>query len=217
MTRTTRASILLAAFVMLSGVLPAAAQERRPLPIAVLEVRGVASSLPADDVTMTDLGLSGELPSRLFGGVAGLHFFPVRRPGLALGVGGEGLLARAAGDIVDAAGAPTNRRVVRDLQGLAGIVSLNFGHETGWSHVSGGLGRLKFTNTTAPGMVGPTIESPYAWTLNAGAGARWFLSRHAAFGFDIRFYFTRAAAQTPASAGRGAARLLLLSAGVTIK
>ena len=208
-----------AALVVLASAVPARAQERGPIPVAVFEIRGVTGGLPADPATREDLGLS-ELPRRAFGGVAGLQFFPVRRLGFAVGVGGEGLWARTGADIVDTAGALTGDRVVRHLQGLAGIVSLNFGHDGGWSHISGGLGPLTFRDSLSPRPEpSPTqnVLSPYAWTLNAGGGARWFLSRHAGVGFDIRVYFTRAAAETPESAGRQAQRLVLMSMGVTIK
>jgi hypothetical protein len=165
--------------------------------------------------------LIGGLPDRVFGGAAGLHVFPVRRVGFAVGLGAEGLLLRTGADVVDETGALTGERVTRQLTGLAGIVSLNFGHEDGWSHVSGGLGPLKFTNTMTPPPVlpvpQPEAEAPYLLTLNAGAGARWFLSRHFAVGFDIRFYFTRASEGAPGVAGREAARLTMLSVGVTIK
>ena len=218
-TWIAHATLTLAALLMAG---PSSAQERGPISVAAFEIRGVTGSLPADAVTMDDLGLSGDLPARVFGGVAGLHVFPVRREGFALGVGGEGVWARTAADTLDVAGNPTSRRIVRHLQGLAGIVSLNFGHEGGWSHVSAGIGPLKYTNSLSPAPV-PSAgaaddeESAYAWTLNAGGGARWFLTRHAGVAFDVRFYLTRAAPQTTTSAGRGAARLVLISVGLTIK
>jgi hypothetical protein len=217
---TTRTSQLAALSFALLCPLTASAQERRPLPVAVFEVRGVTGSLMDDPVTAGDLGLAGGvLPGRASGGVAGLHFYPLRGPGLALGVGGEGLLARGRSAFVDAAGEPTGDHVVRQLQGLSGIVSLNFGHEDGWSHISAGVGPLRFRNALAPAVAlpPPATNAAYLLTLNAGGGARWFLSDHVAFGFDVRMYFTRAEAQTGGSAGREAARLLLLSAGVTIK
>ncbi len=216
--RVTRTSVLTALALLFPFI--AAAQERRPLPVAVVEVRGVTGSLMDDPVTASDFGLSTDvLPDRAWGGVAGLHVYPLRGPGLALGIGGEGLLARGRSALVDAGGAPIGNHVVRQLQGLSGIVSLNFGHQGGWSHISGGLGPLRFKNAFSPTLTLPTpaADAPYLLTLNAGAGARWFLSDHVAFGFDVRMYFTRAEAGTSASASRQAARLMLLSAGVTIK
>ncbi len=217
--RITRASLVpvLLFAPLFAGT--ASAQARRPLPVAVFEVRGVTGELPGTDaVTLDDLGLSGGLPERAVGGVAGLHVYPVRRARMALGLGGEGVLVRARADIINADGVLTGQRVVRQLQALAGIVSLNFGHAGGWSHVSAGFGPLRFKNALAPAAVPESaIEAPYRLTLNAGAGARWFLSNHVAFGFDLRMYFIRADVATGASAGHEAARLMLLSAGVTIK
>lgn len=218
--RITQAAQLAALSLALLCPLTVSAQERRPLPVAVVEVRGVTGSLMDDPVTAGDLGLAGGvLPGRASGGVAGLHIYPVRRARLALGLGGEGLLVRGRSELVDTAGAPIGNHVVRQLQGLSGIVSLNFGHEGGWSHISGGLGPLRFKNAFSATLTLPTPapDAPYLLTLNAGGGARWFLSDHVAFGFDVRMYFTRAEAGTTAAAGRGAARLMMLSAGVTIK
>ncbi len=211
-------AISVAALGLLLSTRAAFAQERQPLPAVVLELRGTTGSLPADVVTAADLGLS-PLPDRAWGGVAGIHVYPGRRRGIALGVGAEGVLVRAQARINDAAGVLTEARVVRQLQGLSGIVSVNFGHADGWSHISAGAGPLRFTNTISPPAAAQALDdtAPYALTLNAGAGARWFLSRHAAFGFDVRFYFTRARATAPGLTGRESGRIVLLSAGVTIK
>jgi hypothetical protein len=205
--------------VALLCALPAFAQEPKPLPVAVLEVRGVTGGLPDEAITAADLGVAaGTLPDRAVGGVAGLHFYPLRRQGFAFGIGGEGLFARGQADAIDVTGVPTGEQIVSQLQGLAGMISLNFGHADGWSHISAGLGPLKFKTAISPAPTLPaTVDAPYALTANAGAGARWFLARHTAIGFDIRVYFTQAAAGSPGSAGRPAARLVLLSAGVTIK
>jgi hypothetical protein len=147
-----------------------------------------------------------------------LHVYPVRRPGFALGLGGDGLWARARAPVVDLDGIATGERLVRQVQGLSGLVSLNFGHADGWSHISAGAGPLRFANTlSGTGAEPETGSSPYLLTVNAGAGARWFLSRHIAVMFDIRFYFTRAEAASPNAAGRQAQRLVLLSAGLAIK
>jgi hypothetical protein len=210
-----KAGVLGAGLLLIA--VPAFAQEPRPLPVVVVEVRGLTGGLAQDPVTLTDLGVDdGSLPDRVFGGVAGLHVYPLRRRGFALGIGGEGLLARGRRAVLDEAGTQTGERIVRQLQGLAGIVSLNFGHANGWSHVSGGIGPLRFKNALVPALPGAQ-DGAYALTVNGGGGARWFLSRHAAFGFDVRLYFTRAAAGSTGSAGRQAARLVLLSAGITIK
>jgi len=216
--RSTIAATLI--IIMLFGASAAFAQAPRPIPAIALDVRGLTGGLPHDPTTGDDLGFDADtLPDRAFGGAAALHVYPVHRPGFALGVGGEALLARARAPVVDLEGTPTGARLVRQLQGLSGIVSLNFGHADGWSHISGGAGPLRFTNAVSATGVDPETEdsSPYLLTINAGGGARWFLSRHIAVMFDVRFYFTRAEAASPGAAGRQAQRLVLLSAGLAIK
>ena len=63
--RIARASLLAALSFTLMCPLIAAAQGRRPLPVAVFEVRGLTSTLPGDAETAGDLGLSTDvLPDR---------------------------------------------------------------------------------------------------------------------------------------------------------
>jgi hypothetical protein len=50
-----------------------------------------------------------------------------------------------------------------------------------------------------------------------GAGARWFNTAHLAFCFDMRFYLTRPEDPTITYPGRQRSRLLVLSAGISIK
>jgi hypothetical protein len=50
-----------------------------------------------------------------------------------------------------------------------------------------------------------------------GAGARWFNTAHVAFCFDMRFYLTRPEDPTITYPGRQRSRLLVLSAGISIK
>jgi len=65
----------------------------------------------------------------------------------------------------------------------------------------------------------PAVEVPEAWNsaLNFGGGARWFNTAHLAFGFDVRFYETKPVNPTPTSPGRERRRLLVLSAGISIR
>jgi hypothetical protein len=73
------------------------------------------------------------------------------------------------------------------LRAIAPQVSLNFGTVDGWSYVGGGAG---MTNVSAR-----TVDSGEAsggsnsvMTINAGAGARWFVKRRLAVGFDARLH-----------------------------
>ena len=194
---------------------PAFAQTREKIPPFVADVRGLFASLGTDDVTAADLAIAPEaLPDRALGGAVGLTIYPLRRQGFALGIGGEGLLAWASSQPVDAAGVPAGPPVERRLQSLAGQLSFNFGHRDGWSYLSGGMGPLLFET-----FVGdlPPESPPPSMMLNFGGGARWFISRHLAFCFDLRFYETRPELSTATSHGRERQRVFVLSAGAAFK
>ncbi len=135
---------------------------------------------------------------------------------MALGLGGEMLIARGRKQQVDATtGNPVGQPIEQRLVSLSPQVSLNFGHREGWSYVSAGLGPLSFE--TFRGDVPPADAPPKQATMNFGGGARWFFATHAAFCFDVRFYRTGAEAMVGTTPGRQANRLLVLSAGIAFK
>jgi hypothetical protein len=141
--------------------------------------------------------------------------YPLRGKGIALGIGGEGLIARGREEPVDVDGTSLGPPVQQRLRSLAGTLSLNFGHREGWSYVTAGMGPLQFA--TFQGDSVPADPPPNQVTLNWGGGARWFMGSHVAFGFDIRFYLTKAQEALPPYAPRDANRLLIMSAGLSFK
>jgi len=202
---------------------PATAQLPRKLPVAVLDIRGFYPKLGQDPTTAQDLGLeSADLPSRALGGVAGLHVYPLRFEKMALGIGAEGILARGHhevgggdDDALDPGDSLLTQPVDQRLRGLAGVISLNFGHREGWSYLTAGLGPMTFI--TYPGGARPAEAPPVSNTLTFGGGARWFMKPHLAFTFDLRFYQTRPELQTASYPRRQRNKLLIMSAGVSIK
>jgi hypothetical protein len=62
------------------------------------------------------------------------------------------------------------------ITAFAPQLSLNFGSSAGWSYLSAGYGR---------GRVG---AGDWGSAASAGGGARWFLTGHAAVGFDLRYH-----------------------------
>jgi hypothetical protein len=205
------------ALVVLAAFASAAhAQQKEPLPRFVIDARAVVTKLGQDARTAGDLGLQPtELPATGFGGAVGANVYVWRRPKLSLGLGGEGVLARAAGTPTDSTGAPTGPRVERRLQGVSGTLSLNFGHRQGWSYLSAGLGPLRFQTFTGDLPTGE--PPPFTSTQNFGFGARWFAKEHLAFCFDLRFYLTKPADPSGPNPGRDRLRLLVFSAGISIK
>jgi hypothetical protein len=206
----------LAAIALPLVATPALAQRAGPLPVVVVDARGLLASLGQDSVTAGELDLeAGALPARAWGGVAGLQVYPIRRRSMAIGVGAEALMARTQTQPLDADGAPLGPVIERRLQGFIGTVSINFGTRAGWSYLSGGMGRLTFATFARPLPAGAAL--PSRSTQHFGGGARWFTRDHLAVGFDVRFYLTRPQTATPAVAGRERMRVVVVAVGISIK
>jgi len=196
---------------------PAAAQPKDPLPTFVIDLRGAFAQLGQDVTTATDLGVTAtQLPGTAIGGAVGGNYYFLKRKKMSLGLGAEGVLARAtAQQTADAqTGVAEGPRIERRLQGFAGTFSLNFGHGQGWSYVSAGIGPMRFQ--TFSGDL-PASAPPFQATQNFGVGARWFTSNHIAFCFDLRWYLTKPLDATIEYPGRARERVLVASVGISIK
>ena len=101
----------------------------------------------------------------------GAHVYIVRVGASRLGLGAAVL--RLPGDIDTTLDPEATQNGVT---AYAPQISFNFGAAPGWSYISAGYGR---------GRVG---EGDWGAAINAGGGARWFLTDHAAFGFDLRYH-----------------------------
>jgi hypothetical protein len=163
------------------------------------------------------LGLrTDQLPGRGWGLDVGAHVYPIRGKRFALGVGAE--IVRASGskapDPEDetAAGDPT---IETRFSALVPQVSLNFGTSRGWSYIGGGIAFMR----RATGDVDAEMADwPRLTGIHYGGGARWFMSPHVAFNFDMRFY------RIPEQAAEGTevpfqpkSRMFLITAGLSFK
>ncbi|HEY5906547.1 MAG TPA: hypothetical protein VIZ31_00810 [Vicinamibacteria bacterium] len=216
----TRTRLLLLSFALVSG-LPgaAAAQDREPEPIGrfAADVRVAIPNFPDDQEIATALGVTTEdLPGRGLGLSFGIHFYPARLGRVTLGIGGELVMARASRTLDPTTeGGTAGPTVNGRFSALSPQVSLNFGSGRGWSYISGGLGWGMLTIEREAAPVDDADGS--LQTLNYGGGARWFAKEHLAFTFDLRFH--RYGAQD-ATAGRPAypkGRMMILSAGISVK
>ena len=201
--------------LVLQATAAAAQMTPQPIPRVVADVRAFYAGLERDPVTAADLGLlPEELPARAWGGVAAVHVYPFRRQRFALGVGGEGLLARGRAQATDETGTAIGPLVTQKLRGLAVAVSLNFGGRNGWSYLSAGTGPFVFASYLDDP---PAAPAPSQMTLNLGGGARWFATDHVAFGFDARFYQTQPEVAVDGYAARERRQIFILSAGVSFR
>jgi hypothetical protein len=131
------------------------------------------------------------VPSRGFGFDAGGHVYlfnlgPAR---LGLGVNAIGVRGTAA----DANATFTL---------IAPQLSFNFGTSDGWSYLSLGAGTARVT----------AEETGSSSAINAGGGARWFMKRHLALGFDVRVHMISADGDT-----MGSSTVLSTSVGFSVK
>jgi hypothetical protein len=180
-----RAAIVLAcSLAWLLGTAPASAQPDSPPGPFVVDARVALPSFSSDESLAIPLGLrSDQLPERGLGYDIGAHFYPWRGR-VTLGLGAS--LLRASATQSPAADAlPTDPTVESRIAAFTPQLSLNFGTARGWSYVSAGYGWTRRSTGDASDTI---VDGPNLGTLSYGGGARWFVTRHVAFSFDLRFY-----------------------------
>jgi len=155
------AGVLLGMQVEAQGLTPG-----KPGPF-VIDVRGVTSGIPASPGLYPGLGDQYVVPARGFGFDVGAHIYLFSLGPARLGIGANYIEVRGTATDADAT-----------LQTIAPQLSFNFGTSDGWSYLSVGAGTARVK----------AIESASSSAINAGGGARWFMNRHLAVGFDVRFH-----------------------------
>jgi hypothetical protein len=211
---------LLYILTCLAIAVPAAAQQKEPIPSFAVDIRAAFARHKAEPSVATDLGVTpANLPSRSLGLVGGVHVYPLHSKKVTLGLGGNVVLARGSAtlDVVDATTKVTTKSptVRRHFTAVSPEISLNFGHRNGWSYVSGGLfglSKLYLDRADAP-----AAAAPYRKTLNYGGGARWFTTDHMAFSVDFRWYSVAEQLATAGIIAQPRTTLLVLSGGLAIK
>lgn len=208
MSRVARRTWI-AALALAAGVAaPGWAQPREALGGWAIDLRGASGALPSVGGWAPPVPSGTSLPTRGFGGEAGLHVFigPGRHRRLSLGVSGVGLQGRASGT--------TGPQVTTRLLVAAPHVAMNFGHRLGWSYLSLGAGTARATSN-APGV--PDDDGGSGLVIHYGGGARWFMRRHLAASLDLRFW---ALTPRPASFARSkapATTRVVVSAGIAVR
>ena len=181
----------------------------------VIDLHGAMLGVPNAGEFYPALPTSGIIPGRAFGLDAGAHVL-LGGPGSSrLGFGASVIVVRGR------VGPPD---VSAKLAAIAPQVSLNFGTGDGWSYlgVGYGVGQISTHVSTTPAAgveddagtaLNPDVKTGTVGTLNAGGGARWFVTPHAAVGFDVRFYRFAASSQH----GTPATMRMALSVGVSLR
>lgn len=212
-------SVFAVALAMTTFAPGAAAQEPEKEPIGrfAIDARVALPRFPEDAATVTALSVTKEnMPTRGLGLAAGVHVYPARKGRVALGIGGEWLLSRGSKTLdPEEEGGASGPTVTTGFSALSPQVSLNFGGRDGWSYVSGGIGWVKFTTELEDA---PVADAPgRTRAINYGGGARWFAKEHVAFTFDLRFYRIDAQEASTGRPAYGGRRLMVFSAGISLK
>jgi hypothetical protein len=210
--------ILLVAACLLSAR-PGAAQDPPPkIGRFVIDAQGTIPRFPRSDQQLADSRdlLPAELPGAGLGLHSGAHVYLLTWKAVTFGLGADLTLARAHQGAQplssDTSGRPTTERFTH----VAPVVSFNFGDGDGWSYFSGGVGTS--TWSIVPDGQPPTAaDTEHLKTINYGGGARWFIKRHLAFSFDVRFYAINPTTPLPDHPSGPRTTLLIMGAGVSIK
>jgi hypothetical protein len=212
--------------ILLLAALPAAAQNSERLPFFAVDVHAATVGLPQAEGWVPVVSADTPLPGRNWGVAVGGTVYPFRLGLMTFGVGASITTAKGKGEsltIVTGSGATATTRVTpivrTGITNLAPQVSMNFGHEFGWSYISAGYGRSKVTSSADAVGTTPETVVPEAWNaaLNFGGGAKWFMKPHLGAGFDVRFVklSSRSATDTLPSAKR--TQLWNISGGISIQ
>lgn len=198
--------------------------QQQPIGPFAVDLRGVFARHKQEPSVANDLGVTpGNLPTRSFGVVGGAHVYPLHAGKVTFGFGAHVVIARGSRTLEPppstSAGSTTSTTVTygtvrRHFTSLAPEVSLNFGHRSGWSYISGGIGRSKLYVERADA---PVTGAPGRQTINYGAGARWFNTRHLAFAVDVRWYSVAEQLAAPGIIAQPRTTLLVLSGGIALK
>jgi len=198
---------------------PAFAQRKEPIQLFVVDVRGAFGRHKAEPSVATELEVEpGNLPTRTLGLAAGVHVYPLHAGSITFGFGGNMVMTSASRslDVQDASGNITQSPTVRrHFTTFSPEISLNFGHRSGWSYISGGMfGGSKLYLDREDN---PATFTPYRKTVNYGGGARWFTNDHVAFSVDFRWYSVDEQIATTGTVSQPRTTLLILSGGISLK
>ena len=203
------------------------AQPKEPIGRFVVDLRAASVGLPTAIGWVPAVPEGTEVPARSLGFELGAHVYLARWGPMTLGVGATYLTGRKTTVPPDVAEGPTPvppgtiPEVRTRLTSLAPQVSLNFGQSRGWSYISVGLGRTNVESDAVLVPPGPTVfqplESGWTQTLNYGGGARWFVTDHVGFGFDVRWHSVSDVPATSTHPGAPRSTLFTAGAGVVLK
>ena len=241
-----RRAAALVALAILPGA-PAGAQQPaaadRPGPY-VIDLRGVTAGLPDAPLFYPPATASVTIPARGFGADVGAHVYLFSLGVARVGVGANYVTLRgtgssepppstgtmpATGTTTPSTGATTGGTssgtaattgptdVAVRVSTIAPQVSFNFGTSRGWSYLSAGLGTAQVRTTVSRTATRAERDSGRVNSVNIGGGARWFMKRRLAVGFDIRVHRLSPGKPQGMMTGTPRAQVVTIAVGVSVK
>jgi hypothetical protein len=210
--------LALAGALLITCAAPALAQAPPPkIGPFVVDLHGLFVKFPNTQALGDSRGLDPtQLPGAGFGGGVGLHLYLLKWKQVTFGIGGEVVGLRAhkvpTADVLTS-GLPA---VTEKFLSASPQLSFNFGGMNGWSYISGGVG-LSQWSIVADGAESQDADIERLRTFNYGGGARWFVKKHLAFSFDVRFYTIDPGTPAFGFAGSPRSSLTVIGAGVSVK
>lgn len=205
------------AIVLLAGARAEAQDPPPPIPRVVVDLRGSFPKFPRNAQLADSRGLDlPELPGTGLGIDAGVHLSVLKWKAVTFGLGGLLTLGRSRSSAFNVENQPIRRAVTERFTSMTPQLSLNFGTGDGWSYLSGGIGRSTWTVVPEGGLLQLGDEEALR-TINYGGGARWFIKRHVAFTFDVRFHDRDPGSPHDGVPGSPRTRLIIIGAGMSVK
>ena len=211
------ALLMTIAIVLLAGARAEAQDPPPPIPRIVVDLRGSFPKFPRSPQLADSRGLDPrELPGAGLGIEAGVHLSVLKWKAVTFGLGGLVTLGRSRSSALNVENQPIQRAVTARFTSMTPQLSLNFGTGNGWSYLSGGIGRSTWTVVPEGGL--PQLRDEEGLrTINYGGGARWFIKRHVAFTFDVRFHDRDPGSPHDGLPGSPRARFVIIGAGMSVK
>jgi hypothetical protein len=218
-THMIRIGVSSCALMLLLGSSPTYGQEPPPrIGPFVVDFHGTFPKFAADDLIAASRGLAeAELSGLGIGMSGGAHFYFLKVSGVTIGVGGEATVGRShASPTAQARESLRLRAVTETFKSASPQLSLNFGNGNGWSYLSIGLGRSKWSIVPDGAEPLPADEETLR-TINYGGGARWFAKPRLAFSLDVRFYELKPGSPQGALPATPHAVMFVIGAGISVR
>jgi opacity protein-like surface antigen len=226
----TRCAVILTGIVL--GLAPATRAFAQPASDPpgpyIIDAHVTFATYPPTDADAAALGLEkAQLPKRGLGFDFGVHVYPVRKGFFALGIGANYVSTNGTDQTIATTSTEPDLELAQKnapkmkthFSAMTPTLSLNFGSKRGWSYLSAGLGtsQRSIEQTDGVPLVADVADKTKSSVLTYGGGARWFMSQHVAFGFDLRWYKAKLKEASSTTRAFPAQTIFVAGAGLSIR